>query len=184
MPSNPTRRERKETTEEAEETRRKKMKQEEKIKERGGEDKIIYAEKCKIRSTQYNEIKRELEQKRKEYKNKRITQITAEIRQSIRQGDTMKVWQRLNEMEQNGGTIRGGGISLKNDKGEIKTECGELLKIMENAIKGQFYTNQKRGKGEMITKEEWRHECIWRQQTEKNKNRNSKREGTTNKIHK
>ena len=65
--------------------------------------------------SQYKELNKTLEAKRKEYKNKRITQITAEIRQSIRKGDTRKVWQRLNEMAQQGGTAQGGGMALKGE---------------------------------------------------------------------
>jgi len=44
---------------------------------------------------------------------------------------------------------------LKDERGEIKTECEELLKIMESALKEQFYTNQKQENEEQITKEEW-----------------------------
>ena len=74
-------------------------------------------ERCKIRSRQYKEIKNVLGEKRKEYKNKRIAPITAEIRQSIRKGDTRKVWKRLNEMKQEGGTSQGGGMAMKMKEG-------------------------------------------------------------------
>ena len=62
-------------------------------------------------------IKKALEEKRIEYKNKRITQITAAIRQIIRKGDTRKVWQRLSEMKQKGGATQGGGMPLKTKRG-------------------------------------------------------------------
>ena len=45
----------------------------------GKEDKIIFVKRCKIWSARYKIIKKELGQNRKEYKNKRITQIATEI---------------------------------------------------------------------------------------------------------
>ena len=51
--------------------------------------------------------KRNFRGKRRNYKNQRIEQITMEIRQIVKKGDTRKVWQRLNEMKQKGGTNGG-----------------------------------------------------------------------------
>ena len=67
--------------------------------------------------------------------------------------------------ETRGGNERG-GLALKNDKGEIKTEYEELLKIMETEIKNNSI--QKRElREEVITREEWDKGYQTRPQTEK-----------------
>ena len=102
---------------EEENKRQKNGRKEEKEWRKG--DKIIYVRKCKVWSNQYKEAKKELEERRVQHKNKKIELITKEIRQNIKKGNTRKVWQRLNEMKQ-GGEMKGGGLSLKNEKGKVK----------------------------------------------------------------
>ena len=48
------------------------------------EDEIVFIRKCKIWSNQYKETKRELEERRKLHKNKKIEKITNEIRRNIK----------------------------------------------------------------------------------------------------
>ena len=63
--------------------------------------------------------------------------------------------------------MKGVGLALGNEKGEVKTEYGELLKIMEKEIKTQFHTTERTEREEVITREEWDKGYQTRPQTEK-----------------
>ena len=92
-----------------------------------------------------HKTQQELQQVRKEQKNKWINLVTEEIRMNVRKNRSRLVWKRLNQLKEQRGNAKQQNMELKDTNGKvINTPAGILRKMKEHIQKEHYKTpNQK-----------------------------------------
>ena len=95
----------------------------------------------KLLGNRLHETQQELQQVRKEQKNKWIKIVTEEIRTNVRKNRSRLVWKRLNQLKEQEGNAKQRNMELKDANGKvINTPAGILRKMREHIRKEHYKT--------------------------------------------